>query len=65
MNRKTKYLLKEILVRKNQFIQRHISERSRFALRFFFSLPRSLQLWITKKSLKNAWKKKREEMGLF
>jgi hypothetical protein len=59
----TKKLMKELLVRKNQFIQRHISERVRLGIRFFFSLPQSAQLWLTKKTIKHGIKKKWEEMG--
>lgn len=59
MKENTKDLLKEILVRKNQFIQRHLSERSRLGLRVFRSLPRSTQLWLAKKAVKKKW----EQLG--
>ena len=59
MKPKTKELLKEVLVRKNQFIQRHLSEKNRLGLRIFRSLPRSTQLWIAKKAVKKKW----EELG--
>lgn len=63
MKPKTKELVKELLVRKNQFIQRHISERARLALRFFLSLPKSTQIWLTKKAVKRGLKNKWEELG--
>lgn len=54
---------KELLVRKNQFIQKILSERSRLGLRIFFSLPRSLQLKLTKGVIKKGVKNKWEELG--
>ena len=63
MKIKNKEWMKEILVRKNQFIQRHVSEPQRLGLRLFLSLPRKTQYWLTKKALKKGLRKKWEEMG--
>lgn len=57
MKPRTKFFLKEVLVRKNQLTQRLLSQRTRLGLRVFLSLPRRAQLWLTKKSLRQGFKK--------